>query len=257
MSARSPTRPKLNPEPQFFDIEHRGVRHRVVVKRVANARRFILRVRVSRGDVVLTMPPHGSNKAAQAFALRHAEWVADRVGHLRRPLPFEPEVEIPLRGAMLRLVARPGLRRRAWVEAEAAGSSVLCVSGPAGSFAQTVQGFLRDEARRDLAEAVRRHAAQVGRHVTGLTLRDTKSRWGSCTARGSLNFSWRLIFAPPLVLDYLAAHEVAHLVHMNHSDAFWALTHQLAPRSDEAEQWLKRHGASLHLYGAPGDGNTG
>ncbi|MDX7950682.1 M48 family metallopeptidase, partial [Lichenihabitans sp. Uapishka_5] len=108
-----------------------------------------------------------------------------------------------------------------------------------------------EEARRALVEATDRHAARVKRPVAGLTLRDTRSRWGSCTARGRLNFSWRLILAPPGVLDYLAAHEVAHLVHMNHSDRFWALARELAPQIDEAEAWLRQHGAKLHHYGAP------
>jgi predicted metal-dependent hydrolase len=127
-------------------------------------------------------------------------------------------------------------------------AKLLCVSGPVSGFTQSIRHFLREEARRDLSEAATRYARQVRRSVRSITLRDTKSRWGSCTARGALNFSWRLIFAPPLVLDYLAAHEVAHLVHMNHSEAFWSLTHKLAPHSDEAECWLKAHGASLHYY---------
>jgi predicted metal-dependent hydrolase len=86
-----------------------------------------------------------------------------------------------------------------------------------------------------------------------ITIRDQRSRWGSCSASGGLNFSWRLIMAPPHVLDYLAAHEVAHLVHMNHSDEFWALTRSLSGDTDKAEAWLKAHGASLHRYGARGE----
>ena len=80
-------------------------------------------------------------------------------------------------------------------------------------------------------------------------MRDTKSRWGSCSASGCLNFSWRLILAPPFVLDYLAAHEVAHLKEMNHSRRYWATLRKLCPHTDEAERWLKRHGTELHKYG--------
>lgn len=86
--------------------------------------------------------------------------------------------------------------------------------------------------------------------MRGITLRDTRSRWGSCTARGTLNFSWRLILAPSFVLDYLAAHEVAHLVHLDHSPAFWAVVRRLFSDIETAEAWLKQHGASLHRYGA-------
>lgn len=233
-----------------FDIEHEGVTHRVRLKRVAAARRYTLRVRMARGDVVLTMPLRGSTQAAHDFARRHAAWVARRMGQMHQPVAFVPGALVPFAGVPHRLVASPGLRRRAWAEGEGEEAR-LCVSGPANAFSESVDRFLRGEARRALTEAVARHAARVDRRVAGLTLRDTKSRWGSCTARGRLNFSWRLILAPSGVLDYLAAHEVAHLVHMNHSDRFWALARELAPQIDEAEAWLKQHGAKLHHYGAP------
>ncbi len=236
-----------------FEIEHDGVRHRIHLKRVATARRYTLRVRMARGDVVLTMPLRGSSQAARDFALRHAEWVARRVGQLQKPVAFAPGAVIPFRGMPHRLVVSPGLRRRAWIApGEADGTEPrLCVSGPASAFADSVSRFLREEARRALVEAAERYATRVDRRVAAVTLRDTKSRWGSCTARGRLNFSWRLILAPPGVLDYLAAHEVAHLVHMNHSDHFWRLTRELAPQIEEAEAWLRKNGAKLHHYGAP------
>lgn len=232
-----------------FDIVHDGVSHRITLKRVATARQYTLRVRMARGDVVLTMPPHGSTHAAREFAARHAGWVAVRVARLQRPVAFEPGAVVPLRGVPHRLVARSGLRRRVWLE-DGAEPGTLCVNAPAQDFATAVLCFLKGEARQALAEATTRHAARIGRRPAGLTLRDTKSRWGSCTARGHLNFSWRLILAPPPVLDYVAAHEVAHLTHMNHSAAFWTLTRRLAPQLDEAEAWLKANGAKLHRYGA-------
>lgn len=243
-------RKPAEPDATSFDIEHEGITHQVRLKRVATARRYTLRVRMARGDVVLTMPLRGSTKAAHDFARRHAAWVARRMGQMHQPVAFVPGALVPFAGVLHRLTASPGLRRRAWIEGGDAEPR-LCVSGPASAFADSVDRFLRGEARRALTEAVTRHAARVDRRVTGLTLRDTKSRWGSCTARGRLNFSWRLILAPPGVLDYLAAHEVAHLVHMNHSDRFWALARELAPQIDEAEAWLKQHGAKLHHYGAP------
>jgi len=105
------------------------------------------------------------------------------------------------------------------------------------------------EAKRDLAAAVKRHTDALGIPARSITVRDTRSRWGSCSAQGSLNFSWRLVLAPPFVLDYLAAHEVAHLKEMNHSPQFWRVAHALCPRLEEAERWLKRNGADLHRYG--------
>ena len=105
--------------------------------------------------------------------------------------------------------------------------------------ARRVQDFLEAEARRDFAQSVKRHTTALGIPAKRITVRDTKSRWGSCSANGALNFSWRLIMAPPFVLDYLAAHEVAHLRELNHSHRFWKLTHQLCPRTEDAEKWLK------------------
>jgi predicted metal-dependent hydrolase len=241
-----------------FEIEHEGVRHVIRLKRVAAARRYTLRVRMARGDIVLTMPLRASAEAARDFARRHAAWVARRVGQLHQPVAFAPGALVPFRGVPHRLVAAPGVRRRAWAETAAPTGPEAClhVSGPPSAFAETLHHFLREEARRALTEAAERHAARAGRRIAGLTLRDTKSRWGSCTAQGRLNFSWRLILAPPGVLDYLAAHEVAHLVHMNHSDRFWALARELAPQIDEAEAWLKQNGARLHHYGVPAGGVT-
>jgi predicted metal-dependent hydrolase len=112
-----------------------------------------------------------------------------------------------------------------------------------------VRDFLEREAKRDLQAAVARHTAALGIPARRITVRDTRSRWGSCSAKGYLNFSWRLILAPPFVLDYLAAHEVAHLKEMNHSPRFWREVHALCPRTEEAERWLKRHGTDLHRYG--------
>lgn len=219
------------------------------MKRVATARRFTLRVRAARRDVVLTLPPHGSTAAARAFALRNLEWIKERLAALAPTIPFMPGAVIPFRGYPHRLEHRPGLRSRVVVE-DGPNERLLWVEGPARAFSTTLHRFLRAEARADLAAASERHAAAVGRPMRGITLRDTRSRWGSCTARGTLNFSWRLILAPPFVLDYLAAHEVAHLVHLDHSPAFWAVVRRLFADIETAEAWLKQNGASLHRYGA-------
>ena len=126
----------------------------------------------------------------------------------------------------------------------------LCVSGAAPFVARRVQDYLVRQARVDLTVAVARHTAALGVSARRITLRDTTSRWGSCSSSGALNFSWRLVMAPPHVLDYLAAHEVAHLVHMNHSDAFWRTTARLVPDYARAEAWLKGYGVGLMRFGA-------
>ena len=227
----------------FFDVSHDGATHRVQIKRIATARRFTLRVRAASRDAVLTMPVRGSLVRARLFVDRHAGWIGVRLARLPTATPFGPGASVPVRGVHLEIEHRPGARGTVWVEP--GETPKLCVSGKAPFVARRVQDWLVRQARADLAEAVARHAAALGTTPRRLTLRDTTSRWGSCSSAGALNFSWRLVMAPPHVLDYLAAHEVAHLRHMNHSAAFWAVVEQLDPRYADAEAWLKKHGTGL------------
>ena len=237
----------------FFDVVHAGETHRVQIKRVATARRFTLRVRAATRDVVLTLPPRGSLLRAKLFVERHAEWIGARLAKLPPSTPFGPGASVPLRGVPHEIVHRPGARGTVWPAVdEASGAAILCVSGEAPFVARRVQDYLTREARRDLHAAVSRHTATLRVSARRLTLRDTTTRWGSCSSAGALNFSWRLIMAPPFVLDYLAAHEVAHLVHMNHSVAFWATAERLFPDLHRAEAWLKTHGVALMRFGASG-----
>ena len=122
---------------------------------------------------------------------------------------------------------------------------VLVVGGLPEHLGRRVADFLKREARGDLEEAVRRHTARIGIRAAAIRFKDTKSRWGSCTSDGVLSFSWRIVMAPPAVIDYLAAHEVAHLKEMNHGPRFWRLCEELCPDMDEAKRWLKQHGGRL------------
>jgi predicted metal-dependent hydrolase len=234
-----------------FEIAHEGRTFRIAVKRIATARRLTLRVRAATRDIVLTMPPRASLRQAQEFARNHAHWIALRLARVPRGIPFEPGERIYLRGVEHVLRHRPEARERrgaVWRE-ENEGSATLCSGGDPAGFERRISDFLRREARKDLEVAVKRHAKAAERAPIAISLRDTSSRWGSCSAKGALNFSWRLIMAPPFVLNYLAAHETAHLRHHDHSENFWALTKTLCPETDRAEAWLKAHGAKLHRYG--------
>ena len=237
-----------------LDVCHGGETYRVAVRRVRGARRFTLRVRAASRDALLTMPLRGSQTAARDFALRHAAWIGVRLKRLPHPVPFAPDAVLPLRDIDHRVLHRPDKRGTVWIEPVSVSDGAeslpaLCVAGGAMHIERRIADYLKREARRDLEAAVKRHAASVGVPARRVTIRDTTSRWGSCSAKGSLNFSWRLILAPAFVLDYLAAHEVAHLVHMNHSAKFWALTRRLAPQTERAEIWLKLNGSSLHRFG--------
>ncbi|HXT06333.1 MAG TPA: SprT family zinc-dependent metalloprotease [Roseiarcus sp.] len=228
-----------------IEIAHAGEVYRVALRRVATSRRYTLRVRAASRDALLTMPARGTLKAAREFAERHAAWIGVRLARLPKPIAFAPGETVPLRGVEHRIVHRPNTRGVVWLEADA-----ICVAGEAAHVARRVADFLKREARRDLEAAVARHATTLAVKPRRIALRDTTSRWGSCSSSAALNFSWRLILAPPEVLDYLAAHEVAHIVHMNHSPLFWALTRRLFADTDRAEAWLKAHGSGLHRFGA-------
>jgi predicted metal-dependent hydrolase len=242
-------------EPKTIDIAFDQAIYRVRVKRNRQARRYTLRIQAITREVVLTMPTRGSVKEATAFAQKHGAWIAARLGRLPETMPFADGVAIPLRDTPHRIVHRPKTRGTVWTETGADGESLLCVAGGAPHINRRITAYLKKEARRDLEVASRQYAEQIGVKIKHITVRDQSSRWGSCSSTGALSYSWRLILAPPLVLDYLAAHEVAHLVEMNHSPRFWRLLMRLCPEMKRAKSWLEVHGTDLHRYGLP-DGGT-
>jgi predicted metal-dependent hydrolase len=136
-----------------------------------------------------------------------------------------------------------------WVDGGAGDERLLCVAGAEPHIARRITDFLKREVKNDLEAASARAAAALGVAVKRVTIRDPSSRWGSCSTTGVLSYSWRLIFAPPFVLDYLAAHEVAHLIEMNHSPRFWRVVERICPHVARAKSWLDAHGADLHRYG--------
>ncbi|HVL71609.1 MAG TPA: SprT family zinc-dependent metalloprotease [Beijerinckiaceae bacterium] len=237
------------PDPAHLDVAHQGQRFRVALRRRAAARRITLRVSSATGEIVLTLPPAVDLSAAQRFADAHGGWIAVRLAKVPERVVFTHGAVIPFRGVPHRIVHWSNVRGVTAATHDPDGAPVIAVTGEAAHVPRRVRDFLEREARRDLAESVLRHTAALGKPARRLTVRDTKSRWGSCSAKGCLSFSWRLILAPPFVLDYLAAHEVAHLKEMNHSHRFWRVVHGLCPRTEEAERWLKRHGTDLHRYG--------
>ena len=234
------------PDPQLIEIAFDGAIFSVQLRRHAQARRYTLRVQAANRAVVLTMPLRGSVREARAFAERNGGWIAARLKRLPQAIPFVHGLELPLRGEPHRIVHRTA-RGTVWIEA--GEPSLLCVAGDSAHLARRVRDFLKREAKRDLEIASRRYAAMLGVTVKRVSVRDQTSRWGSCTAAGVLPYSWRLILAPPYVLDYLAAHEVAHLIEMNHSRAFWRVVARIYPDWQRAKAWLNAHGAALHRYG--------
>ncbi len=235
-------------EPTTISIAFDREVYLVRVRRHAQARRYTLRVHAATREIVLTMPPRGSLKQAREFAEKHGGWIAARLKCLPQSAPFADGTLLPLRGTHHRIVHRRDARGTVWTEGEGE-ERLLCVAGQAPHVPRRMRDFLKREAKRDLEAASRRAAEALAVRIKRVSIRDQSSRWGSCSTTGVLSYSWRLILAPPFVLDYLAVHEVAHLIEMNHSRAFWRLVERICPDMDKAKAWLDAHGAELHRYG--------
>lgn len=209
------------------------------------ARRLTLRIEAGGRGLRITVPPGITMEEISRFIGRHQHWLEARIGRMPDRERLEAGMKIPLRGVPHELVHRIGGRgvTRAVV---GDGSPRIEVYGDAHHFGRRIADYLKREAKADLSTLVQRHAAAIGVRAGRISLRDTASRWGSCSSTGNLSFSWRIVMAPPPVIDYLAAHEVAHLKQMNHSADFWKLCRELCPKTAECKDWLKRNGAKLH-----------
>jgi predicted metal-dependent hydrolase len=236
-------------EPQAIEIIFDESVYPVWLRRHRQARRYTLRIQAATREVILTIPPRGTLKEAREFAQKHGGWIAARLCRLPEAAPFAHGLVMPLRGVPHRIEHRRGMRGTVWTEVDGDGDRLLCVAGESPHIGRRIGDFLRREAKRDLEAASRRFAGNLGLAVQRIVVRDQSSRWGSCSTTGVLSFSWRLILAPGDVLEYLAAHEVAHLVEMNHSAKFWRLVARLCPHHERAKTWLDVHGTDLHRYG--------
>ena len=235
-------------EPQTIAVRCGSLMFAVRIRRHRRARRYTLRIHPSAREAILTMPPRGNLTEAKEFAQRHGAWIAARLGRLPKAAPFAQGTLVPLRGVSHRIVHRAG-RGTVWTEVRDSGERIICVAGDEEHTDRRVHDFLKREARKDLAKSSQAYAERLGVKVKRLSIRDQSSRWGSCTSAGALSFSWRLILAPPYVLDYLAAHEVSHLVEMNHSAKFWRVVARICPQTERAKKWLDTDGNDLHRYG--------
>jgi predicted metal-dependent hydrolase len=211
----------------------------VRLRRNAAARRLSLRVSRLDGRVTLTLPTSVQAKEAMAFAQQKSEWIRAQLAERRADVLVRSGAVVMIQGRQYQVLFGPG-RRVIFDE-----KGVL-VPGPPDQVGRRLAAHLREMARDRLRESSDRYAQQLGHGYSRMVLRDTRSRWGSCSSDGRLMYSWRLILAPPEVLDYVAAHEVAHLCQMNHSPAFWAIVRDLYGDWRAPRKWLHDFGADLH-----------
>lgn len=233
------------PETVTAEIDGRAVE--VAVKVRGNAKYYRLSINAG-GKPVLSVPPNGRWSEAAGFLNRQTPWLAARLARAPSGVAFTDGAIVPVRGEDHLIVVAERIRGQVEIVAEEERPVLLVPGGPK-HMARRLKDWLKSEAQNDLELAVETHAQNLGVRPTAIRMRGQSTRWGSCSSQGRLNFNWRLILAPPFVLDYVAAHEVAHMIEMNHSPAFWAVVERTLPDMNRGRAWLKAHGQQLMAYG--------
>ncbi len=219
----------------------------VTVKRSKRARRVALRLDPTERVVNLVVPERMPLHNAYKFAENHKEWVRETLGKLDPPLPFKDGTHLPIFGDTVRLSIHTDtdIKRTKIIQHDDTLEIQTYMDDPTNR----ITSHIKKIAKAGLADMATDKAEVIRKNISSVTVRDTKSRWGSCSHKAELSFSWRLIFAPYDALDYVVAHEVAHLVHMDHSKEFWNLCQSLSSNYTEGKSWMKNHGNSLMRYG--------
>ncbi len=247
MTRRPECRPssgeRKNRERTFtLDLEGRAVPLRV--RRNARARRLVLTIDAAADGVVVTVPNRVAVRDGVELALSKAGWILNGLDALPPRTPFADGAVVPVLGVDHRVRHCPGRRGAVWRE-----NGEILVAGRPEHLARRLKDWLRRAARREITARVAAKAERLGRTPGRITIRDTRSRWGSCSADGNLSFSWRLVMMPEGVLDYVVAHEVAHLAYRGHGPRFWGTVGRLTNDPGGARAWIRRHGESLYRYG--------
>lgn len=219
----------------------------VTIRHNPRARRLIIRVHPSTGEVTVVAPSRRALDHALDFARSEANWIKRRLAKVPRSVDLDLGARVLFRGEEHLVTAGHNGPAPVWRE-EQAGERFIRVSGRAEHAPRRLMDFFKREARQMLAARTVEIAASLGLRPARISVRDTQSRWGSCSTERALSYSWRLILAPPFVLDYVVAHEVAHMRHMNHGPRFWKLVHELTDHAESAQDWLGRNGPLLHRY---------
>jgi predicted metal-dependent hydrolase len=219
----------------------------VKVRLNPRARRMIVKVNPSTGEICITVRSQRGLPAALDFARGEKDWIVRQLAKVPQPVSLIPGVSVPLHGVPHEIRAAAKGPAPVWCQ-----DGVIWVRGQATHAPRRVLDFLKKEARKTFEARALRHGEKIGVKPSRITVRDTVSRWGSCSSARSLSFSWRLILAPPFVLDYVVAHEVAHMREMNHGPKFWKLVQDLVGDFRRPQKWLRDHGTALHRYAPNG-----
>ncbi len=216
----------------------------VVLRRNGRARRLILRLNKAGDGVIVTLPKGISMANGMSWAEQQISWIQARMAALPGRRPFTDGSTIPFEGYEHIIRHLPEARRGVWRE-----YGEIRVSGRAEHLARRVQDWLQSEAQLRCVEKTMRAALRINSQPGKVSVRDTRSRWGSCSTNGNISYCWRLILAPTFVLDYVVAHEVAHLKEHNHGAKFWDTVAMLEPNLKRAQRWLREQGETLYFIG--------
>ena len=213
-------------------------------RRSARARRVALRISPHDGELELVLPPGMTLEEGMKFARGQTAWIAQRLAEVGGPAPFRDGATFPLLGETVTIRRDEGRSAPPVLD-----GNVLVVGGREETLPDRVHSWLVDQACLEIEPRIRAASTRVGRKPRQVTLRDMSSRWGSCSREGNISLSWRLVLGPQHVLDYVIAHEMAHLRELNHGPRFWALVGKICPGFEGSRQWLRDHGTQLHRYG--------
>jgi predicted metal-dependent hydrolase len=222
----------------------------VKVRLNPRARRLIVKVHPSTGEVAVVAPSERSVQKALDFARQEGDWIAGRLDRVPDPVYLEPGDTVLFKGNLYVLRLSPD-RGSVWIDNDATRPTIR-VTGKREHAPRRVEDWLKKQARTAITRRINALAEELGVKVTRITVRDATSRWGSCSTSGAISLSWRLIMAPNSVLNYVAAHEVAHLREMNHGARFWRIVDKLVGQdeAETAQAWLREFGTELHRYTA-------
>lgn len=235
-------RSRAEPErPQTHDVAGRTLPLAIVEN--PRAKRLTLRIQPGDRGLKVTIPPGMAQIEIDRFLARHETWLAERVEKMPDRPHVRPGIKLPIKGVKHTIFHQPG--RGVTTARVGTDGPELLVRGMPEHLPRRVADYLKRQAKTEIEPLVTKHAAAIGKSAKSIRYKDTISRWGSCSSAGNLSFSWRIAMAPPPVINYLVAHEVAHLKHMHHGSKFWALCEELCPDTKRCKDWLRRNGSKL------------
>lgn len=214
------------------------------IKIVKNARSKNIKLRVDKtGAIIVTMPKWTLKRTALAFVQENIDWITEQLSNCPASKFFVNGLKLSVLGQDLTICHMPSDKNGTRIE-----NNLLIVGGNTAHLHRRIRDFIKKQAYAHIQQKAIGMASQLGEKPAGITLKDTSSRWGSCSSAKHLNFCWKLALAPTFVLDYIVAHEVSHLKQMNHSDKFWAVVASLGVHRADAEIWLRKNGSDLQMW---------